>query len=279
MPPGTKKAWHVHREVEQELRHALTTGTELRVYYQPQVAPGGSIVGLEALVRWQSEKRGLISPDRFIPIAEETGLIAPLGEWVLSEAARAARQWPGLSVAVNLSPVQFRSLTLAETVIGIVERSGCSPKQIELEVTESLLLADDEVCRVALERLRSAGFRIALDDFGTGYSSLSYLRRFAVDKIKIDRSFTKNLGQEDDSAVIITSVVMLAHAMGLTVTAEGVETQDQMDFLSMIGCEEMQGFLFSRALPEEEIAKLVATGARLHGVREEKEPQGFAPVI
>lgn len=244
----------VRSAIEDELRVALVTGDQLRLFYQPQVnVSGQSITGLEALIRWQHPSRGLIAPDEFIAIAEEAGLILPLGEWVLRQACLASLRWPDLSIAINLSPVQFRSSTFAERFIAIVQESGADPKRLELEITEGLLLDDDDLSRAALKTLREAGFKIALDDFGTGYSSLNYLRRFEVDKIKIDRSFIQHLGQEEGAAAIVTAIVTLCRAMGLTVIAEGVETEDQQRLLWATGCNEMQGYLFSRALPEEQI--------------------------
>ena len=168
-----------------------------------------------------------------------------------------AREWPNLSIAVNLSPAQFRMSGFAERTTSLVTSSGVNPRQIELEVTEGILIDDDELVRASLRRLREVGFRIALDDFGTGYSSLSYLRKFEVDKIKIDRSFVQHLGQAVDSTAIVTAVVTLGHAMGLQVTAEGVETLEQRDFLSVAGCNELQGYLFSRAVPQDKIADLL----------------------
>ncbi len=244
--------------IEEDLRAALLTGNDLRLFYQPQVdVDGQSIIGLEALVRWHHPTRGMIAPNQFIPIAEETGLISPLGEWVLRQACIASKRWPDLTIAVNLSPVQFRSGNLAQRLIGIVSEVGADPRRIEFEITESLLLDDSELSRSALKMLRQEGFKIALDDFGTGYSSLSYLRRFEVDKIKIDRSFVQHLGQQDEAVAIVKAIVTLCHAMGLTVTAEGVETEDQKLFLTETGCSEMQGFLFSRALPEDQIGDLL----------------------
>jgi len=245
--------------IEEDLRAALEKGDQLRVHYQPEMdAEGDAIVGIEALVRWQHPVRGLISPEQFVPIAEETGLISQLGEWVLGEACKAARRWPNLFVAVNLSPAQFRVSGFADRLIGIVRGAGVAPGRIELEVTEGMLLEDDDVVREGLASLRGTGFRIALDDFGTGYSSFSYLRTFEVDKIKIDRSFVQHLGHQVDSAALVAAVVTIGHAMGLTVVAEGVETSEQRHFLTRAGCNQMQGFLFSRALPEEEMALFIA---------------------
>jgi len=250
----------VRSTIEEDLRAALLTGDDLRLFYQPQVdVDGRSIIGLEALVRWHHPTRGMIAPNQFIPIAEETGLISPLGEWVLRQACLASKRWPHLTIAVNLSPVQFRSAELAQRLIGIVSETGADPRRIEFEITESLLLDDSELSRSALKMLRQEGFKIALDDFGTGYSSLSYLRRFEVDKIKIDRSFVQHLGQQNEAVAIVKAIVSLCQAMGLTVTAEGVETEDQKLFLTQTGCSEMQGFLFSRALPEDQVGDLLSS--------------------
>jgi diguanylate cyclase (GGDEF)-like protein len=244
--------------VEEDLRAALATGEGLELHYQPLVGSDGKMVGVEALLRWVHPEQGLLPPAQVIPIAEETGLIIPLGEWVLREACAAANRWPELFVALNLSPVQFRTTGFAERVLDIVRETGVRPEQLELEVTEGVLIDDDELVRSGLATLRAAGLKIALDDFGTGYSSLSYLRKFEVDKIKIDRSFVQHLGHTVDSAAIIHAVVTLGHAMGLTVTAEGVETGDQQRFLKLAGCNQMQGYLFSRPVPAGQIAALIA---------------------
>jgi EAL domain-containing protein (putative c-di-GMP-specific phosphodiesterase class I) len=247
----------VSRLIEEDLRAALATGEGLEVAYQPQIAQSGSVVGVEALARWHHPTRGYIQPSQFIPVAEQTGLIIPLGEWILRQACTASRRWPDLFVSVNLSPVQFRSNNFASRVIAIVRECGGHPQRIELEVTEGVLLEEDGRTTDALRELREAGFRIALDDFGTGYSSLGYLQRFEVDKIKIDRSFTQSLGQGNKAATVIKAIVALGHAMSITVTAEGVETETQRSFLDMAGCNEMQGFLFSKAVSEEQIMRLL----------------------
>ncbi|MDP5279256.1 bifunctional diguanylate cyclase/phosphodiesterase [Sphingomonas sp. DG1-23] len=244
--------------IEEDLRAALATGEGLALHYQPLVGVDGKMVGVEALLRWVHPEQGLLPPAQVIPIAEETGLIIPLGEWVLRQACAAANRWPELFVALNLSPVQFRTAGFAERVLEIVRDTGVRPEQLELEVTEGVLIDDDELVRAGLAKLRAAGLKIALDDFGTGYSSLSYLRKFEVDKIKIDRSFVQHLGHTVDSAAIIHAVVTLGHAMGLTVTAEGVETGDQQRFLKLAGCNQMQGYLFSRPVPAGQIAALIA---------------------
>jgi diguanylate cyclase (GGDEF)-like protein len=262
--PEMDEAARINGEIEAELREALETGEGLEVHYQPQVSCiTGAIVGLEALVRWRHPTRGMVLPMQFIAIAEESGLICQLGEWVLRQACLASRRWPELFMAVNFSPIQFRSPGFAATVIAIVDETGADPRRVEIEVTESVLLDDDDLVRDALAAMRAHGFRIALDDFGTGYSSLSYLRRFPVDKIKIDRSFVHQpLYQSADAAAIVTAVLTLGHAMGLTVTAEGVETPEQERFLSAAGCDMMQGYLFSPAVREEEIARMMIAAER-----------------
>lgn len=244
--------------IEEDLRAALASGEGLELHYQPLVASDGAMIGVEALMRWTHAGHGPLPPAQVIPIAEETGLIIPLGEWVLREACTAAIRWPGLFVALNLSPVQFRTAGFVERALEIIRESGARPEQLEFEVTEGVLIDDDELVRTGLARLRAAGLRIALDDFGTGYSSLSYLRKFEVDKIKIDRSFVQHLGHTVDSAAIIHAVVTLGHAMGMTVTAEGVETCDQQRFLKLAGCNQMQGYLFSRPVPAEQVTALLA---------------------
>jgi diguanylate cyclase (GGDEF)-like protein len=240
--------------LESELRAAIQTGTGLSVHYQPLIdSKGGKISGLEALLRWHHPSRGWIAPQLFVPVAEETGLICALGDWVLGEACKVANEWPDLSISVNLSPIQFCDEGFAERTCAIVREAGVRANQIEFEVTEGIVLDQNESVQGALRRLRSEGFRIALDDFGTGYSSLSYLRDFEVDRIKIDKSFVQGLGQTVDAAAIVTAVVTLGHAMGLQVTAEGVETADQEDFLRSAGCNVLQGFLFSRAVPAHQL--------------------------
>jgi EAL domain-containing protein (putative c-di-GMP-specific phosphodiesterase class I) len=240
--------------LESDLRVALASGVGLSVHYQPLVdSKGGKVCGLEALLRWHHPSRGWIAPQLFVPVAEETGLIGALGDWVLGEACKVARDWPNLSIAVNLSPIQFCDESFAERTCAMVREAGVRANQIEFEVTESVVLDQNDGVRGSLRRLRSEGFRIALDDFGTGYSSLSYLRDFEVDRIKIDRSFVQGLGQTLDAGAIVTAVVTLGHAMGLQVTAEGVETSDQEDFLRSAGCNVLQGFLFSRAVPAHQL--------------------------
>lgn len=246
------------RVIEDDLRAALRSGDELFVAYQPKLdASGAQIVGLEALVRWRHPTRGELAPDAFIPVAEDCGLIDLIGNWVLGEACRVALNWPELSMAVNISPVQFRTPGVAQSISSIVREADIDPRRIELEVTESILVEDDELVKAALRELRAEGFRIALDDFGTGYSSLSYLKKFKVDRIKIDKSFVKRLGQDPEAIAIVQAVIALGHAMALSVTAEGVETEEQGCLLQVAGCNELQGFLFSKALLESELHALL----------------------
>lgn len=243
-----------------DLRTALHTHHGLEVWYQPLMdISGQQMVGIEALLRWHHPTRGLIAPAEFIAIAEETGLIIPLGEWVLAEACITQQRFPELLVAVNVSPVQFRSTGFVERVMAIVSQNGGDPKRLELEITEGVLIEDEREARAIIVELRDAGFRIALDDFGTGYSSLNYLSNFPVDKIKIDRSFTQSLGVAENSVAIVESVVKLGHAMGLMVTAEGVETPGQMSALADAGCNQLQGYLFSQAVPADQLAALMKT--------------------
>ncbi|MGC0797644.1 EAL domain-containing protein [Pantoea agglomerans] len=245
-----------------DLRTALHTHQGLEVWYQPLMDIGGQqMVGIEALLRWHHPTRGLIAPAEFIAIAEETGLIIPLGEWVLAEACVTQQRFPELLVAVNVSPVQFRSTGFVERVMAIVCQNGGDPERLELEITEGVLIEDEREARAIIVALRDAGFRIALDDFGTGYSSLNYLSNFPVDKIKIDRSFTQSLGVAENSVAIVESVVKLGHAMGLMVTAEGVETPGQMSALADAGCNQLQGYLFSQAVPADQLAALMTLSA------------------
>ena len=246
------------REIETELREAIAAGDQFCVHYQPlYAAASAELVGVEALLRWQHPKHGLIAPGEFIPIAEESGLIHPIGDWVLRQACRAGRRWPVQRIAVNVSAVQFRSPRFAAKVIEVLRETGLEPQRLELEITESVLLDSAELSAATLTTLRAAGVRIALDDFGTGYSSLTYLQKYPVDKIKIDRSFIHNLASDASSDALVQAMVDLARAMGVVVTAEGVETAGQREFLKRIGCNELQGFLLSRPVEPSEIDILV----------------------
>jgi diguanylate cyclase (GGDEF)-like protein len=242
------------RLLEMDLRRAVA-GDEFELHYQPQVdATTEKITGCEALLRWRHPTRGMVPPAEFIPLAEEIGVIVPLGAWVIQQACRDAATWPeDISVAVNLSSAQFKGLTLVQTVVSALEASGLSPLRLELEITETALLADNESTLATLNHLRVLGVRIAMDDFGTGYSSLSYLRSFPFDKIKIDRGFIKDLGEKSDSSAIVKAVASLGAALGMTTTAEGVETAEQLQLIRDQGCTEVQGYYFGKPCP---VAKL-----------------------
>ena len=245
------------RVLEMDLRQAIADQA-LEVYYQPSVSlQGNRINGCEALVRWRHAERGMISPAEFIPIAEETGLINQLGEWVLATACAEATTWPDdINLAVNVSPVQFRSGTLALKIVAALAASGLPANRLELEITEAVLIRDDDAALKILHQLRAIGVRIALDDFGTGYSSLSYLQRFPFDKIKIDRCFVNDIAEPSGSSGIVRAVVNIAAERHMTTTAEGVETQQQQELLRALGCTEMQGYLFSPAKPAAELRQL-----------------------
>ena len=246
------------RTLETDLRQAITEGG-LEVYYQPCLGlQDNRITGCEALVRWRHPQRGMISPAEFIPIAEDTGLINQLGEWVLTTACMEAATWPdNIRLAVNVSPVQFRNDTLALKVIAALAASGLAASRLELEITEAVLIRDDDAALAVLHQLRAIGVRIALDDFGTGYSSLSYLKRFPFDKIKIDRCFVTDIGEPEGSASIVEAVVNIAAARRMTTTAEGVETEAQRQLLRALGCSEMQGYLFSAPKPAADVRQLL----------------------
>ncbi|HEY9012002.1 MAG TPA: EAL domain-containing protein, partial [Devosia sp.] len=245
------------RMLEQGLKVALARG-EFGLVYQPLVnLAENRICCLEALLRWHHPEQGTISPAEFIPIAEETGMIGSIGQWVLAEACRAAAAWPEhVRIAVNLSPVQFKHRGLVEHVVTALEDAGLAASRLELEITESLLLANTEQTLETLHRLRALGVRISMDDFGTGYSSLSYLRSFPFDKIKIDRSFMDGLGRQEDSRAIIKAVIGLGQSLGMRVTAEGVETPAQLAWVRS-GCDEAQGYLLSRPVAAPEIARVL----------------------
>jgi diguanylate cyclase (GGDEF)-like protein len=257
--PGMDAALQARRAIEMGLRLALARG-ELELVFQPQISlQQHRVCGCEALLRWNHPERGRISPAEFIPVAEETGLIVPIGEWVLKEACKAAAGWPEtMHVAVNLSAMQFRSRHLVQQVVSALAGAGLPASRLELEVTESLLLADTEATLETLHQLRTLGVRISMDDFGTGYSSLSYLRSFPFDKIKIDQSFVQNLSSEDGSRSIVKAVIGLGHSLGIATTAEGVETPAQLRLVREEGCTEVQGFLFSPPLSASSVTELFA---------------------
>jgi diguanylate cyclase (GGDEF)-like protein len=248
----------VRRELEMDLRKALANA-EFELHYQPLVnLETNAVTGFEALLRWQHPVRGLISPADFIPIAEEIGIIVPVGEWVLRQACQEAVSWPGdVKVAVNLSPVQLKNKNFVELVINVLANSGLPADRLQLEITETVLMQNTFNTLATLQKLRALGVQIALDDFGTGYSSLSYLRSFPFDKIKIDRSFVQDLSNSKEPLAIVHAVAGLAKSLNMVSTAEGVETKQQRDALQSLGCVEMQGYLFSRPRPAGEVAEVL----------------------
>jgi EAL domain-containing protein (putative c-di-GMP-specific phosphodiesterase class I) len=232
--------------IESELRNALKRNDQLSVVFQPLFSrASGKIIGAEALARWYHPQLGQISPAHFIPVAEATGLIEAVGELVLRRSAELGARWPGMTIAVNLSPTQLRNPRFSPHLFALLKDAGMRPTDLELEITEGVLIDDDHATSVALYNLRANGVRIALDDFGTGYSSLNYLKRYPVDCIKIDRSFVSQLSSGSVSVAIVQAMITLAHAMNIEVTAEGVETQEQMEMLADMGCNTFQGFLLS----------------------------------
>jgi diguanylate cyclase (GGDEF)-like protein len=255
---GMDQRARARRGLELELRPAISDGS-LETYYQPVVnIEDDKISSCEALLRWRHPERGMISPAEFIPIAEDSGLINQLGLWVLNTACAEAATWPDhVRVAVNVSPVQFRSPSLALNVAAALAACNLPASRLELEITEAVLIRDDEAALDMLHQLRKLGVRIALDDFGTGYSSLSYLQRFPFDKIKIDRSFIRDIAGPGASSSIVQAVVNIAAASDMTTTAEGVETEQQRNLLYILGCTEMQGYLFSPAIPAAEVRRLL----------------------
>jgi diguanylate cyclase (GGDEF)-like protein/PAS domain S-box-containing protein len=243
------------KSVERDLRLALSRD-ELELFYQPKISLlNDELAGVEALVRWRHPERGLVPPGEFISVAEETGLILQLGEWVLRTAARQAALWPGLQMSVNISPAQFRQPDLVPVVRNALRESGLPPHRLELEVTESVLIQQPDAAAKLLSDLKTLGVRMAMDDFGTGYSSLSYLQRFQFDKIKVDRSFIAAIGTEPSAAAIIRAVINLASSLGMLTCAEGVETNEQLDTLRREGCSEVQGYLFGKPMPAAEFAR------------------------
>ncbi len=259
--------------MESKLRRALDQ-EEFLLYYQPQVdLTTGMIVGTEALLRWQHPELGLVSPGKFIPVLEDIGMIVRVGEWVLQTACRQSKAWqrdgfPPLRMAVNISARQFSRRDLIDTVAGVLTETGLDPNYLELEITESLLMEDIKANSRLLDELKTSveGLRVSIDDFGTGYSSLSYLKTFPIDLLKIDQSFIRDITTNSDDAAITTTIIVLAHNLRLKVIAEGVETEEQMTYLREKGCDEAQGFYFSRPLPADEFTKLLVRGGSLLGV-------------
>jgi EAL domain-containing protein (putative c-di-GMP-specific phosphodiesterase class I) len=258
--PEMDARMQARRRLEIDLRKAIAN-SEFELFYQPLVGmQRENVAGFEALIRWHHPERGLILPLDFIPIAEETGLIVPIGDWVLRQACAEAVTWPSdVKIAVNLSPVQFKNKGILLSVISALAASGLSPSRLELEITESVLLQDGEATLAILHELRGLGVRISMDDFGTGYSSLSYLRKFPFDKIKIDQSFIFDMSDHDDSLAIVRAVIAMGSGLGIATTAEGVETAEQFKQLKLEGCSEVQGYLFSPPRPAAEVKGLLAS--------------------
>ena len=248
--------------LEAALREAINNKYFV-LYYQAQVSDSEGIVGVEALIRWIDPKRGMVSPVEFIPLAEETGLILPIGSWVMETACQQLAAWADqpamahLSIAVNVSARQFRESNFVDQVLAILERTGGNPRRLKLELTESVLIADAEDVIVKMNALKAIGIGFAIDDFGTGYSSLSYIKRLPLERLKIDQSFVRNILMDPDDAAISRAVIAMATSMGLGVIAEGVETDAQRDFLANLGCHTYQGYLFSKPLPVADFEALV----------------------
>lgn len=251
--------------LENSLRKALER-EEFMLYYQPQVdLKTGEIKGVEALIRWNSPERGLISPGVFIPIAEETGLIVPMGEWILRSACIQSLKWqqpgyPGLRMSVNISARQFREPQFIEKVAEVIKETGMNPQWLEIEITESIAMEYAEDSMEQLRRLKQLGVRIAIDDFGTGYSSMNYLRKLPIDTLKVDQSFVQDIGIDENGEAIVVTIIHLAQSLNLKVIAEGVETKNQQIFLRTNSCHEMQGYLFCKPVPPVEVEKYLYMG-------------------
>jgi EAL domain-containing protein (putative c-di-GMP-specific phosphodiesterase class I) len=259
--PELDEKVHARLHLENDLRCAIEQN-ELLLHYQPQMnLSTGQLTGVEALIRWQHPIRGLVSPADFITIAEETGLIIPIGEWVLRTACTQVRTWQlagisGFRISVNLSGRQLEQADIAESIYQILQETGCDPHLLELEITESTVMNQPEQAIVKLHALHKMGIQLAMDDFGTGYSSLAYLKRFPLDRLKIDKSFVDGIPEDNDDMVIVQTIIVLARQLRLKVTAEGVETEAQQLFLKANGCDEMQGYLLSKPLLAGELEKL-----------------------
>jgi EAL domain-containing protein (putative c-di-GMP-specific phosphodiesterase class I) len=275
-------------EMNTRTREMLSMGGELRralereefvLHYQPKASLAtGKVVGVEALLRWHHPERGLVSPGEFMPLLEETGLVVPVGEWVLREVCRQLKDWASrglhlVPVALNLSARQFLAPDLADTIRRTLEESGVSSDLVEVEITESSIMTDPEEAIRTLQYLDSIGVKIAIDDFGTGYSSLGYLKRFPLRALKIDQSFVRDITTDPDDATITQAVISMAHSLGLKVIAEGVETKEQLAFLTKYRCDEIQGYILSRAVPEASYGEILEKSlkpARLRGLRQRK---------
>jgi len=260
--PGMQAGTEDQVQLESDL-HSAVALNQFQLYYQPKVDTlSGAVRSAEALIRWVHPKRGVVSPAQFIPLAEECGLIGPIGEWVIREACRQARAWqddgvPSLRVSVNLSASQFRDSGLVDNIRHALDEAGLEARYLEVELTESAVMSDPEESIAILEQLSKMGVLVSVDDFGTGYSSMSYLRRFPIDKLKIDRVFINEIVSRPEDASIVRAIVSLAHSLRLKVVAEGVETPAQLEFLRSAGCDEYQGYHFSRPLPAADFERLI----------------------
>jgi EAL domain-containing protein (putative c-di-GMP-specific phosphodiesterase class I) len=262
-------------ELENDVRRAFESG-EFQIHYQPKLELStGAIIGAEALLRWQHSTRGWISPDTFIPVAEETGLIMALGDWVIREACKQLTSWASqglgyLTIAVNVSVQQFAREDFVDSVLRTLWQFGVKPQQLELEITESLLMRNVDDTTACMKRFRAAGLALSIDDFGTGYSSLGYLRQFPVDALKIDRSFVKDLHTSDDDAAICAAIIAMARELKLKVIAEGVENVEQLEFLRRHRCDQVQGYIVSKPIPAAELQKLLQSApySRAHPARD-----------
>lgn len=255
--PAMDNELRERKALEADLRAVLADGG-LTLSYQPQINGKGAIIGVEALMRWSHPERGVISPTVFVPLAENCGLSEAVDRFALKQAFIDSRRWPSIRTAINISATQVRSGGLVAMLQGLLSETGASPRSLEIEITESVLLSDDAATYEVLKTVRKMGFTLAIDDFGTGYSSLGYLKQFPIDKIKIDRSFVTHLGMEPESDAIVRAIVEMAAALGLKVLAEGVETRAQVDRLAIAGCSDIQGFYFSRPVEAEAIDRMLA---------------------
>ncbi len=260
--PGMDLAMRERHALHQDLRLAVARG-EFLLHYQPLAEVGGDVVGFEALIRWNHPERGMIAPDTFVALAEETGLIVPIGRWVLREACREAASWERpLKIAINVSAIQLKHDNFANTVRTVLDLTGLDPRRLEIEVTESVLMTDTPATLANLHEIKALGVSVSMDDFGTGYSSLSYLQSFPFDKIKIDRSFVASLTSNDQSAAIVRAVLGLGRGLNLPITAEGVETGEQLAFLSAESCDHVQGYLIGRPQPIDAYRDILSAPAQ-----------------